>query len=164
MKKLTLIRHAKSDWHSAAVTDFDRPLNERGKKAAPLMGQRLAERGSSPDLLLSSPAKRARQTATNIAQQINYPEPEIEYNETIYDASLETLINIVRQLDDYSTDIILIGHNPGFSELGQWLSPEATDWLPTCGLLELELPIGDWTEADEGCASLLLYDYPKKST
>ena len=162
MKKLTLLRHAKSDWNSAATSDFDRPLNQRGKKAAPLMGTRLAERDSSPELLLSSPAKRARQTATIIAEQVDYPEERIEFAEEIYDAARLTLINLVKSLSDDFEDVMLIGHNPGFSELGEWLTPEAPDWLPTCGLLELELVCASWTEIGENCATLLLYDYPKK--
>jgi phosphohistidine phosphatase len=162
MKKLTLIRHAKSDWHSAAATDFDRPLNKRGKKAAPLMGQRLSTRDCSPDRLISSPAKRARQTAMLIAQEIDYPEEQIEFCEAIYEASLRRLISVVQNLDDDDSNVILFGHNPGFSELGQWLSPDATDWLPTCGLLEFELPVDSWSLARENCATILLYDYPKK--
>ncbi len=164
MKKLTLIRHAKSDWHSEAATDFDRPLNNRGQKAAPLMGQRLADRGCTPDLIISSPAKRARQTAEKIAEQIDYPETDIEYREAIYEASLRTLVQLVLNLDEKLDDVILVGHNPGFSELGQWLNLEANDWLPTCGLLELELAVDDWTQISEECADLLLYDYPKKIT
>ena len=142
MKKLTLLRHAKSDWNSAATSDFDRPLNQRGKKAAPLMG--------------------TRQTATIIAEQVDYPEERIEFAEEIYDAARLTLINLVKSLSDDFEDVMLIGHNPGFSELGEWLTPEAPDWLPTCGLLELELACASWTEIGENCATLLLYDYPKK--
>lgn len=163
MKKLTLIRHAKSDWHTAAATDFERPLNGRGEKAAPLMGQRLAARGCSPDRLLSSPAERARQTAKKIAEEIDYPQGRIDYREEIYEASLKTLVGIMHNLDAHDTDVILIGHNPGFSELGEWLTPEAPDWLPTCGVLELELPVERWSQAEEGCAALLRYDWPKKS-
>jgi len=162
MKKLTLIRHAKSDWHSGAATDFDRPLNERGKKAAPLMGERLAARGCLPDLIISSPAKRARQTAKKIAKHIDYPEDRIEYAEEIYDAACSTLVNLLRSLNDKTDDVMLIGHNPGFSELGEWLTANAPEWLPTCGLLELELACDSWAEIEEQSAALLLYDYPKK--
>ncbi len=162
MKTLILLRHAKSDWHSAAQSDFDRPLNPRGEKAAPLMGQRLAERGCSPARLICSPARRARQTAQKIAREIDYPERQIDYVEEIYEASRRTLINLLHNLDDRDSEVLLIGHNPGFSELAAWLSPAAPDWLPTCGLLELELPINAWAQATEGCAELRCYDYPKK--
>lgn len=163
MKHLILIRHAKSDWHSAADSDFERPLNKRGKKAAPLMGQRLAARGYDPDRMVSSPAERARQTVGEIAKEINFPQQDIEFHEAIYEADLTTLLNLVRNLDDDADTIILVGHNPGFSELGQWLSDAAPDWLPTCGLLELELPIDSWAQINEQAAELLCYDYPKNT-
>jgi len=162
MRRLTLIRHGKSDWNSSADSDFDRPLNGRGRKSAPLMGKRLANNGAAPDRLICSPAKRARQTAEKIAGEIDFPQAEIEYSAAIYEADLQTLINLVQNLDDRAADVILIGHNPGFSELGQWLSSEAPEWLPTCGLLELELPVESWAETEAGCANVLRYDYPKK--
>ena len=164
MKKLTLIRHAKSDWHSESQTDFDRPLNERGKKAAPLMGKRLSARDNFPDLLICSPAKRTRQTAKKIAKQLAYPENAIELREEIYEATLDTLIELTKELPDQHAHVMLIGHNPGFSEFGEWFTGEAPDWLPTCGLLELELPVANWAAIEQGCATLLLYDFPKRPT
>ena len=162
MNKLILLRHAQSDWHTGK-SDFDRPLNERGKKAAPLIGQRLADRADPPEQIISSPAKRARQTAKRIASEIGYPSEQIEYREEIYEASRQTLIDLLHEQSDSCDSLMLIGHNPGFSELGEWLTATAPDWLPTCGLLELELPITRWSAATENCAALLRYDYPKKS-
>ena len=164
MKKLTLIRHGKSDWHSAAETDFDRPLNGRGKRAAVTMGERLAAANNRPDLLVSSPAKRARKTARLIAEELDYPDEKIIFCEEIYEAALETLIELIYSLDDEVDQVVMFGHNPGFSELGQWLTSAAPDWLPTCGLLELELPIDSWADTEENCAKRLSYDYPNRST
>jgi len=161
MKRLTLIRHGKSDWSSAAKTDFDRPLNKRGEKAAPLMGQRLAVRGCLPDLLVSSPATRARRTAELIASKLEYLLTRIKYDQDIYEADLKCLVELLQTLDDSASNVILFGHNPGFSELGRWLTPQAPDWLPTCGLLELDLPVDRWSEVDTGCAVLRHYDFPK---
>lgn len=163
MKKLILIRHAKSDWHSDAATDFDRPLNKRGRKNAPAMGQRLAESGCSPDLLLSSPAQRARETAEIIARQLCLTEAKIVLERSIYEAQRETLIKLVHGMDNELENVILVGHNPGISELGEWLSDDAPEWVPTCGLLALELAIDAWRNAEEGCAYLALFDYPKKA-
>ena len=163
MKKLTLLRHAKSDWHSAASTDFDRSLNSRGKKSAVIMGERLAASDTAPDLLISSPAKRARKTVQAIAKQLDYRESQIDYREEIYEASLKTLILLLHNLDDTLEQLIMVGHNPGFSELGQWLNSDAPDWLPTCGLLALELQIDSWSEATGNCAEILCYDYPKRT-
>lgn len=160
MKHLTLIRHAKSDWHSAARSDFERPLNQRGQKAAPLMGRRLATRGGAADLLLVSPAERARRTAELIAAELDEP-PPIDYVEAIYDADLSTLIELLHNLDDDLHEVILVGHNPGVTELGRWLCSQAPHHLPTCALLEFELPLMSWSDLSAGCAELRLYDFPK---
>lgn len=163
MKILTLIRHAKSAWSSAAVTDFDRPLNARGKKAAPLMGQRLAINGCQPDQLVSSAARRARQTAKRIAKELAYPKDQISYCDNIYAASLSSLIEVIHNLAAENDTVILFGHNPGFSELGRWLSQEAPEWLPTCAVLTLELPVKSWQKVTNNCAKIVAYDYPKKT-
>lgn len=155
MKTLYLVRHAKSDWSHAATSDFERPLNKRGLKAAPLMGRRLRNQGCAPDLLLSSPARRARQTANLVATEIGYSLEEIEFVAAIYAAELATLIALIQNLPERATRVMLIGHNPGFSQLGQWLCPTAPAWLPTCGLLELRLDTAHWSEMNEGCARLL---------
>jgi len=161
MKKLTLIRHAKSDWGSGAASDFERPLNRRGNKAAPLMAGRILERGSVPDLLVSSPAQRAVETVALLAHELDLPQEQIIYQRSIYEASLETLIATVRQLPD-EEHVALIGHNPGLSELGLWLCPQAPEWLPTCAVLEFEITADDWAAVAPGCATLVCYDYPKK--
>ncbi|MFO7813899.1 MAG: histidine phosphatase family protein [Pelovirga sp.] len=161
MKKLTLIRHAKSDWNSGVARDFDRPLNRRGKKAAPLMAGRILHRGSVPDLLVSSPAQRAVETAVLLADELELPQEQIVYQQNIYEATPLTLVDIVRGLPDVE-HIALIGHNPGLSELGLWLCIQAPEWLPTCAVLELELAVADWSAVSSGCATLLYYDYPKK--
>jgi len=162
LKTLYLVRHAKSDWKSAANSDFERPLNKRGLKAAPLMGARLQQQACAPDLFLSSPARRAQQTAKLLATALDYPQENIEFVPAIYAAELALLIALIQKLPEPATTALLVGHNPGFSNLGKWLSPAAPDWLPTCGLLDLRLDIARWSEVYEGCAELLHYDYPKR--
>ncbi|WP_224746943.1 SixA phosphatase family protein [Pelovirga terrestris] len=161
MKKLTLIRHAKSDWSSGAASDFERPLNRRGNKAVPLMAGRILERGSVPDLLVSSPAQRAVETTVLLAHELDLPQEQLIYRRDIYEATPATLVDVVRQLPDVE-HIALIGHNPGLSELGRWLCAQAPEWLPTCAVLELELAVADWSTVAPGGADLLCYDYPKK--
>ncbi|MBW6508050.1 MAG: histidine phosphatase family protein [Desulfuromonadales bacterium] len=152
MKKLTLIRHAKSDWTSDAERDVDRPLNRRGNKTAPRMAKRIVERGSTPEYLLSSPARRALETTRLPAKGLDLPEAVVSYDRSIYDASLTTLIEVVRNLPDVD-QIALIG---------RWLYPPAPEWLPTCAVLELTLELTDWSALTPGCARLRYYDYPKK--
>lgn len=162
MKKLTLIRHAKSDWSDIGLQDFDRPLNKRGKKAAPMMAARMRDERNQPQLIISSPAKRARKTARLMADELNHPKEKIHFNEDIYDAWVDTLIDLIRDLPN-EKHIALIGHNPGMSELGQWLCADAPEWLPTCAVLSLDLDIDSWRKAEEGCGRIRSYDYPKKT-
>ncbi len=161
MKRLTLIRHAKSDWTDPDCGDFDRPLNNRGKKAAPLMGRRLAEKDLVPQQLLSSPAKRARKTSLLLAREFSLVKQEITFDDRLYEASLLTLIELLRELPDVAY-VALVAHNPGLSELGGWLCPAAPEWLPTCAALTLDLPVVSWGQVSCGCATLFDYDYPKK--
>jgi phosphohistidine phosphatase len=161
MKKLTLIRHAKSDWNSGVASDFDRPLNRRGNKAAPMMAARIRERKRIPDLLVSSPAQRAVETAELLAHELDLQQEQIIYQRDIYAATPATLVEMIHQLPG-AEHIALIGHNPGLSEMGLWLCPQAPEWLPTCAVLELELAADDWSAVSANCATLLYYDYPKK--
>jgi len=163
MKYLTLIRHAKSDWSKGSLPDFDRPLNSRGKKAAPLMGRRLAERGTIPELLISSPAKRARKTASLIARELGIPKHEIVYQPEIYAAEEETLVKLIGNLEEDYEHVALVGHNPGISTLAEWLCPDSPGWMPTCAVLTLDLDCGSWTEVSRDCGRIRYYDYPKKT-
>lgn len=162
MKRLTLIRHAKSDWSDVSLSDFDRPLSGRGKKNAPKMGGRLAKRGDIPNLLVSSPAKRAAKTTRLIAQELKIPKDEIVYQPDIFAAKLKTLITLICGLPAHK-HIALIGHNPGLSELAEWLCPDAPGWLPTCAILTIDLDIKNWEKVKKGCGHIFHYDFPKKS-
>jgi phosphohistidine phosphatase len=162
-KRLTLIRHAKSDWSSAVRPDFDRPLNPRGKNAAPMMGRRMAERGIIPEQLISSPAVRARQTSCLLARELGFPEKDILYQEEIYAAGLETLIKLINSLEATLEHVALIGHNPGITQLARWLCDNSPDHLPTCAVLTLDLEAGNWLDVNSGCGHIHCYDYPKKS-
>lgn len=162
MKRLILTRHAKSSWDNRNISDFDRPLNKRGKLAAPIMGQRLAEKDIEPDAIITSPAKRAKKTACLIAEEINFDKEAIEVDESIYEAGLPDLLALVRGLDDSLHEAMLVGHNPGFTELGDFLADQPIDHMPTCGILCMDFPIESWSEITEGAGKLIFFDYPKK--
>ena len=164
MKLLTVIRHAKSSWKQPGVEDFARPLNGRGKRDAAAMGQRLAAEGFQPDVIVSSPAKRARSTATRLAKKVGYPKSEIVFEEGIYHASSDRLLQIVRQLDDALDHVALVGHNPGFSELSGLLSQDYVGDMPTCSVVRLQLSVTYWQEVGRKCGRLLDFDYPKRPT
>lgn len=162
MKTLTLIRHAKSDWDDANLTDFDRPLNSRGKKDAPEMGRELAERDFMPDQIITSPAKRAMSTAKRIAKAIEFPKDAIQTDERIYEASLATLMEIVNELDDAADHVALIGHNPGLTELGNHLTGDDIANLPTCSVLSISFDVDSWNEVWEDSGQVDFYDDPKQ--
>jgi len=161
MKKLYLIRHAKSDWSNPTLDDFDRPLNKRGKKNAPLMGRVLRKKNIHPDLIISSPAYRARETTKKIAKKICYKN-EIMYNENIYEASLKTILEIVNFIDDEYDDVFIVGHNPALNMLAFYLI-EFNENLPTAGVLEIEFNCESWREIKKKNAKFVSFEYPKKN-
>lgn len=165
MKLLTLLRHAKSDWGDAGLADFDRPLNERGRKDAPLMGRFLAAVGLLPDLVVSSPARRARQTSEAAAQAAGYRR-RIQWEEAIYMASLDTLLAVVQSLPDDAGHALLVGHIPGFEELASALMGAGGRdayglHMPTAAAAHIVLAIDLWREARPGCGQLQWLVTPK---
>lgn len=163
MKRLTLIRHAKSSWGDATLSDFERPLNKRGRRTAPDMGERLAARGFRPDLLLSSPANRAFATARIIAEKIDYPETDIEAEERLYGASTREILGIVQALDDALEHVVIFGHNPGFTDAAGRLSGVMIDNVPTAGVVDVRFEVASWREVAPGRGELIEFDYPKKA-
>jgi len=163
MKHLTLLRHAKSSWQDPALDDIDRPLNGRGKRNARLMGQRLAILDETPKVIISSPAKRARRTAELVAEALHYPESAIRFEPCMYEADVGTLLELVSQLDNVWQDVMLVGHNPGLTELANLLAPCNLDNIVTCGLAKIAFENASWSELRFNSGHLLLYDYPKKS-
>jgi phosphohistidine phosphatase len=162
MKRLTLVRHAKSSWKDPGRADFDRPLSKRGKQDAPRMGERLAARGQRPDLILSSPARRARKTAKEIARKIGLPSERLVLEEKIYEAEPEALLEVVQSLDDRWENVMLVGHNPGLTDLGNLLADCEIANIPTCGVLCLDFAAAAWHNVAHGAGTLVFYDYPKK--
>jgi len=162
MKKLYIIRHAKSSWSDEKLDDFERPLNKRGKENAPMMGARLGERGVMPDIIISSPAKRAKTTAEIIAKEIGYKK-KILFDENIYEASVDKLSKILRMIDDKNRTVFLVGHNPSLNELAYKLAG-FNENIPTCGIVEIEFKCRKWAEIAPANAKLVMFDYPKKSS
>ena len=132
MKNLIVIRHAKSDWGDPLLEDRDRPLNRRGLRDAPFMAGRLAHRGLRPDLVFSSPARRARETAAYMAEKAGVDPAAIELNEVIYMQGPQVLWELLRDLDDRWSCVYLVGHNPDLSRLVGELLGEGFVTLPTC--------------------------------
>lgn len=159
---LTLVRHAKSSWNETDSNDFDRPLNSRGLKTAPEMGKRLAGSGYGVDAIISSPAVRAITTTKIIAKEIGFREENILQNREIYDASLNTLIDLVTSLETNSKRVMLVGHNPGLTILCNYLSNARIDNMPTCAIAQIQFDLENWNSITERSGELINFDYPKK--
>ena len=162
MKRLYLLRHAKSSWDFPDLDDFNRPLNKRGQRDAPFMGKLLKKKKIVPDLIVSSPAVRAAVTARTIAENLEYSEKKLQFDPRIYDASASQLLSIIQEINESITSIILIGHNPSLTALANILSDRRIDNIPTCGFVDLDLDVKTWQESKAGCGHLRLFEYPKK--
>jgi len=145
MKTLLLLRHAKSVKNDGTLVDFDRSLNDRGKADAKLIGTFLGDQKILPDLVVSSPAKRARRTAELVLHAADWNRTP-EFDERIYDASLYRLLEVVSAIDLSNDMVMLVGHNPGFEELAAALTGEIAR-LPTCAVAAIELQVNDWAKA-----------------
>ena len=161
MKRLTLLRHAKSSWADRGLSDFDRPLNKRGKLAAPLMGHRLLKQNIIPDIIVSSPAKRAAQTVKIIAKILNYPKQKIFWNKDVYEAEIVTLISVIRNINPTVNHTLLCGHNPSLTALSNLLSCHTINNIPTCGVVSYKLDIPTWERLSDGIGELIVFDFPK---
>ena len=166
-RELVILRHAKSDWDSGAEHDFDRPLNGRGKRDAPRMGRWMKERGLIPDLVISSPAKRAKGTVKAVVKALGKSKDDIHWEERVYEASLQTLLGLVSGLPTEFRRVLLVGHNPGLEELVSYLiSPSQlpeppVGFLKTGALARLTLDT-PWAELERGGADLTQLMLPKQ--
>ncbi|MBT8079821.1 MAG: histidine phosphatase family protein [Gammaproteobacteria bacterium] len=163
MKTLTLLRHAKSSWDDPGLADRDRPLNRRGERDAPVMGQRIAAAGIRPSLIISSPAVRAWTTARLVAREISYPLEFLQREKDLYHAGLDTILDVIARQDTGFNNILIVGHNPGFTDFANHLVPALTDNLPTCGVVSVNLESDDWNISQHLPATLTYHDWPKKS-
>ncbi|MCB0819862.1 MAG: histidine phosphatase family protein [Bacteroidetes bacterium] len=161
MKTLLIVRHAKSSWDHADLDDFDRPLNERGLRNAPEMARRLVLREMLPDLILSSPALRAISTARLFNQQFGRMDEGLKTEKSIYEASRQDLVKLISRQNPDLNIIMLVGHNPGLSDLLNWLC-DTEEVLSTCAVAQIEVDDFKWNGWSKGCGKLVELDYPKK--
>ena len=152
MKTLHLMRHAKSSWKDPGLQDFDRPLNGRGREAAPLVGQFILKKKIRPDLILSSTAERARQTAALIIESAELA-TELRFDERIYEADAARLLDVVSQIDESFGVALLVGHNPGMEDLLETLTGEKQG-MPTAALARIILDVEKWSKARERAGRL----------
>jgi phosphohistidine phosphatase len=153
MRRLLLLRHAKSDWSAGGQRDIDRVLAERGRKVAPLMGQYLARHGLRPDTVLVSSARRTRETYDFVAPAFTEA-PPVAYDGRLYEAPPETLLGVVRETADAAHTLLVIGHNPGMQRLADLLIKTGdirarqglAEKFPTAALAVIDLPVDRWSK------------------
>jgi phosphohistidine phosphatase len=168
-KKLTLLRHAKSGWDDPVARDFDRPLNKRGEKAARVIGGWMKSQGIGFDHVIASPAVRVIETLDHIVGGYG-KRMEPKWERRVYLASSATLMDVLREVDDQFSSILLIGHNPGMEDLILDLVPEGRDAelrdmvfekFPTAAFAEMTIDINLWNEIDRNIASLVRFIRPR---
>jgi len=164
MKQIYFVRHAKSSWDHPGLADESRPLNDKGLRDAPKMGQFLHNQGLMPDAMISSPALRALTTAQLIAKELGFNSQNIEVQPLLYTFTMqvEPLLDFILLLPNQYQTVMLFGHNPTFSELASRFSNYSfKDEVPTCSVVAFEIQTTDWKKALSAPTNLLLYVYPK---
>lgn len=162
MRNLFLVRHAKSSWDLPGQRDFDRPLNDRGLHDAPRMAKFLHNLGVQPDLLVSSPARRALTTARFFAKGLGLAEDAIVQNEDIYEAHPIAILRIISKLPDVAHTVFLFGHNPTFTDVANRFSEKHIDNIPTCGVIHIESSATRWAELLEENSRVKAHYFPKE--
>jgi phosphohistidine phosphatase len=160
MKILFVLRHAKSSWDNPNLADFDRPLNERGLAAAPFMGRVLSTKGYRPELILSSPAERARMTAALFKAAAGLDSP-LEYDDRIYEASPHKLQKVASKVADDKNSLMIVGHNPGMEGFIKLLT-NRSEAMPTASIGVIELDIDSWSEIGPATGKLIEVLRPKE--
>lgn len=160
MKTIYLLRHAKSSWDNQALSDFDRPLNERGQRAAPFIGALMKERGLLPEAIFSSPALRAKTTSELVASAAGIETPII-FDDRIYAASPMRLLTLIRAIGDDIASAMIVGHNPGMEGF-LWYLTGKLEPMPTATLAASELDVAKWADVTERCGNLTEIIRPKE--
>lgn len=161
MKKLLLIRHAKSDWGDPGLDDFDRPLNDRGKRDAPVMARRLLDKKVKADLFVASPAKRAAKTAKIFAEEFDAQKKDLVFRAELYLASPAEFFKVITALDDEYEDVAVFSHNNGITDFANMLTETRIDNIPTCGVFAIKADCKKWKDFRDCKKEFWFFDYPK---
>ncbi len=162
MKTLLLVRHAKSSWKEPNLADHDRPLNDRGRRDIPTIGERLAIRKIQPDMIVSSTAERAAHTATLMAPFLGMPASRVVAAEELYMANPDVFLSIVQLCDANVDTLMLVGHNPGITEFANMLTDVPIDHMPTCAAFICSFAIDAWHDLTLHTGDYVAFEYPKK--
>jgi len=162
MKKLYILRHAKSDWSDSSLDDFDRGLKKRGKNDIKLISLWIKKQHIKPDLIISSPAKRAKKTLEIFKNILDLKKDIIIFDPKVYEANITYLIKMLSKLDNSYKEVFLIGHNPSLNELVELFTDTIITNIPTSGVITIEFDINKWSEIKRKKGKILFFMYPKK--
>ncbi len=161
MKSILLVRHAKSSWENPAMKDFDRTLNDRGNKDAPMMARRLLDKKLEIDLFVSSPAVRAYSTAKYFHESFNSKKELLITVPELYHASVSDFYQTIHSLDDRFDTVAIFSHNPGINEMVNSLGVAKVDNMPTCAIFAVRADINNWKDFEQSPRQFWFFDYPK---
>lgn len=160
MKILFVLRHAKSSWDDANLSDFERPLNRRGRETAPFMGELMRNKKLVPEIIICSPAERAKETAKLVKESAEF-DAEIEFDKRIYESSTHNLLYIISGIDDIYDSAMIVGHNPGFEGIVETLCGNY-ERMPTAALAVIDLNCEIWNDVKPNCGNLREILRPKE--
>lgn len=161
MKTILLVRHAKSDWGDPSLDDFDRPLNERGKRDAPSMADRLIDKKIKIDSFIASPAKRAKKTACIFAKAYGQGKDDINFHPELYGAAEDVFFDVISKAHKKADVIAVFSHNPGITEFANLHTDVKVDNIPTCGIFAFTAECDSWKDFRNAKKNFLFFDYPK---
>ncbi len=162
VKRLYILRHAKSDWSDSKLDDFERGLKKRGKNDIKLISLWLKKHNVKPDLVISSPAKRAKKTLEILRDILNIKKDNIRFDKNIYEANVKYLIDMLAKLDNKYKEVFLIGHNPSLNDLAEFFSDTIITNIPTSGVIAIEFNVKSWNEIKRKKGNIVFFEYPKK--
>ncbi len=162
MKRLILIRHAKSSRDNPEQDDFERPLNSRGLNDAPMMAERFLAKGILPDLIISSPALRSKATAEFFAEVLGIEKKKIHTDKHFYERGAKYISKTIREMNNSVTSLMIFAHNPDVTSLASYYTGEYFSSVPTCGMVCIEFDIDDWKKVEDENGAVVFYEFPKQ--
>jgi phosphohistidine phosphatase len=162
VKDVCFVRHAKSSWDHPGLDDFERPLEARGLHDAPMMARKMRELSLVPDYIITSGAMRARSTAEFFQKEFDIPSNSFVVNNDLYEASAESVYEVLRTAPDSARFVYLFGHNPTFTWVANSISGVRIDEVPTCGIVHAQAVLTTWTKFKPEYAAFIGFHYPKQ--
>lgn len=162
VRDICFVRHAKSSWDHPGLKDYDRPLDNRGLRDAPMMGAKMKKLGLIPQLIITSGAKRARTTAEFFAEEFSLAASDFLIQDKLYEASPDEVFEVVRSVPSNITFVYLFGHNPSFTWVANSLSGIHIDNVPTCGVVHAQANLSDWKKFKPEHTGFIGFHYPKQ--